>query len=243
MIDRITPTKRPAPPLAGNQRWRDLLFVHWPIDKDLIQKQLPKGLEVDCFDNQAYIGIVPFMMFDVRPWWLPKFMAFNFLETNLRTYVHYKGMPGVYFFSLDAASWLAVQAARIGWSLPYYYAKMNMEKTVEQISYSTIRKTKHKSMLKVEYQPTESVSSTDTNGLEFFLAERYHLFTKQGKHLYQGQVHHTPYPLQAVKLLHLEQTLIEAAGLQVEQPMPTLAHYSSGVDVDIFPLQIIHTYT
>ena len=97
-------------------------------------------------------------------------------------------------------------------------------------------------MLKVEYQPTEHVSSNDPNGLEFFLAERYHLFTKRGKHLYQGQVHHPPYPLQNAKLLSLEQTLIETAGLQVAQPMPSLAHYASGVDVDIFPLKVIHTY-
>ena len=98
-------------------------------------------------------------------------------------------------------------------------------------------------MLRVEYQPTESVSSADPNRLEFFLAERYHLFTKRGKYLYQGQVHHEPYPLQAVNLLSIKQTLIEAAGLQVEQSIPPLAHYSTGVDVDIFPLQVIHTYT
>ena len=134
MIVRITPTKPPSLSLAGNQRWRDLLFIHWPIDKDLIQKQLPEGLEVDSYDNQAYIGIVPFMMFDVRPWWLSKFMTFDFLETNVRTYVHYKGMPGVYFFSLDAASWLAVQAARIGWSLPYSYAEMKLQKNKDKIS-------------------------------------------------------------------------------------------------------------
>ena len=241
MLDRITPTKRPNSPRVADQSWRDLLFLHWPIDKDLLQSKLPAGLQVDCHNGQAYIGVIPFMMYSVRPWWLPKFMAFDFLEANVRTYVHYKGRPGVFFFSLDAASWLAVQAARIGWSLPYYYAKMNMRKQGDIISYTSTRKNKHKSMLAVEYQILEPVSSADTNSLAFFLAERYLLFTQRGKKLYEGQVHHVPYPLQNAQIRSCQETLIEAAGLAVDSQMPPLVHYSKGVDVDIYPLHVVNT--
>ena len=235
-MDRILPTQRPQQPLAGNQRWRDLLFVHWPIPAQLIQEKLPPGLEVDCHDGLSYIGVVPFMMWDVRPWWLPKFMAFNFLEINVRCYVHHKGEPGVYFLSLDAASWLAVKAARIGWSLPYFHAGMSMSREGERITYSSMRKSKTVASFTTEYEILEPVNSTDINGIEFFLAERYLLFANRRNRLYRGQVHHAPYPLHRARIHSLEQNLIQIAGLEVADDMPALAHYSPGVDVDIFPL-------
>ena len=234
-MDRVLATKRPNLSIAGTQTWSDLLFLHWPVDTELLQSLLPKGLTVDICQGQAYIGIVPFMMYDVRPWWIPKWCAFNFLETNVRTYVHHNGEhPGVYFFSLDAASWLAVQAARIGWSLPYFHAKMTMQKQKENTLYEMTRK--QEARLRVQYQQLHDVDSSNPESLEFFLAERYLLYTERSGRLYRGQVHHTPYPLKEAKVMELEQNLLSAAGIQGIEPSPLLAHYSSGVDVDIFPL-------
>jgi len=236
-MDRISPTRRPTGQTVGNQRWRDLLFLHWPVAPQLLQDLLPAGLTIDTFDGKAYIGVVPFAMFGVRPWWLPKWMAFDFLETNVRTYVHYQGSgPGVYFFSLDAASWLAVQAARIGWSLPYYYAQMSMHKKAEQIEYKLTRSNNQSAMMDVSYTPLAPVDSSDPAGLPFFLAERYLLYTEKSSVLYRGQVYHTPYPLQQVRVEHCQQGLVQAAGVHGEFAMPPLAHYAAGVDVDIFPL-------
>ena len=164
-------------------------------------------------------------------------MAFDFLETNVRTYVHYKGAdPGVYFFSLDAASWLAVQAARIGWSLPYFYAKMTMQKQADEVYYEMTRKKDKKAQLQVRYQPMKAVDSSDPNSLAFFLAERYLLYTERAGQLYRGQVYHTPYPLQEAKILELHDGLMSTTGFQNTMKQPPLAHYASGVDVDIFPL-------
>ena len=61
----------------------------------------------------------------VRPQWWPRAAGLSFLETNVRTYVSYGGRPGVYFLSLDAAHWIAVQTARRFWGLPYHYARMS----------------------------------------------------------------------------------------------------------------------
>ena len=52
--------------------------------------------------------------------------AHAFLELNVRTYVTLDGRPGVWFFSLDAASTLAVIGARLGIRLPYFRASMEM---------------------------------------------------------------------------------------------------------------------
>jgi len=125
MIDRTAPTRRPPGRNDGTQRWESLLFAHWEISTETLRPLIPKQLDIDTFQGAAYIGVVPFKMRNIRPRWLPKKFAFNFLETNVRTYVVYKDQPGVYFFSLDANSRLAVMAARAGWSLPYHHATMS----------------------------------------------------------------------------------------------------------------------
>ena len=104
--------ERPSGPAAGTQQWRSLLFLHWEVAVDAMRSVVPPALELDLFEGRAFVGLVPFLMRHIRPRWLPKRLAFNFLETNVRTYVTYRGRPGVYFFSLDADSRLAVLAAR-----------------------------------------------------------------------------------------------------------------------------------
>jgi hypothetical protein len=83
---------------------------------------VPPELELDLYDGQAYVGIVPFQIALLCESWWPKAAAMSFLETNVRTYVRYQGRPGVYFLSLDAASTCAVVGARFFWGLPYFPA-------------------------------------------------------------------------------------------------------------------------
>jgi uncharacterized protein YqjF (DUF2071 family) len=98
-IDRITPTQRPSRKTQGYQRWRDLLFLHWTVPEQVLRSLVPPALEIDTYGGDAYVGLVPFAMLGVRPVWLPERMGFDFLETNVRTYVHTGGRdPGVYFF-------------------------------------------------------------------------------------------------------------------------------------------------
>ena len=129
VIDRVSPTHRPSGPARGYQQWRSLLFLHWPVPINVLRLLVPAELELDLLDGVAYVGVVPFVMQGVRPRWWPQRGAFEFLETNVRTYVHHQGRPGVYFFSLDAASRLAVWAARRFWGLPYFHAEMRMTQT------------------------------------------------------------------------------------------------------------------
>src|SRR5688572_14180894 len=109
------------------QKWRNLLFLHWAIEPHLVQSTLPKGLTVDIFKDKAYIGISPFWLEDVRPRFFPPVPGIsNFFEINVRTYVHDEtGLPGVWFYSLDANQFLAVTLARIFYGLPYRYCEIN----------------------------------------------------------------------------------------------------------------------
>lgn len=237
-IDRIAPTRRPPARRSGTQRWRDLLFLHWESDPDALRRKLPPELALDLWDGQALIGVVPFAMQAVRPSWLPHALALDFLETNLRTYVVHRdtGEPGVWFFSLEAASWLAVQAARLGWGLPYHHARMHYLRGDDRDAwhYGTVRSAAPEARLEVRFRPGDALPQSPPDSLEFFLLERYVLFSHTRGRLARGQVHHPPYPARTVAIDLVRDGLLPAAGLPPVDGAPRYAHFSSGVDVEVF---------
>ncbi|GAA5506100.1 DUF2071 domain-containing protein [Novipirellula caenicola] len=234
-VDRIAPTRRPAGRSDGTQSWQSLLFMHWRVPVETLSRAIPASLELDTFDGTAYLGIVPFQMRDVRPRWLPRSMAFNFLETNVRTYVVHRGRPGVFFFSLDASSRLAVMAARLGWSLPYYYARMRHHIDSGTIRYESSRASGVKHEVSFRFGNDEAVSQPGT--LEHFLFERYLLFVERRGKVHVGQVHHDPYRVRSAEIDSVRDDLARAARVVLPEGMPDLAHYCDGVDVEVFGIQ------
>src|SRR5262245_10075958 len=126
----ITDTEHRPWPLPGRpwvmaMRWHDLLFAHWPVDPAVLRPLIPASLQIDTYDGQAWIGVVPFRMTGVRPRFVPPLPGLSaFAEINVRTYVTIEQKPGVWFFSLDAANRLAVWAARLSYHLPYCFARI-----------------------------------------------------------------------------------------------------------------------
>jgi uncharacterized protein YqjF (DUF2071 family) len=237
MIDRLAPTRRPAQRVVGFQRWRSLLFLHWPVPADVVRRLVPAELSLDLYDGVAYVGVVPFVMQGVRPRWWPERFAFNFLETNVRTYVHHHGRPGVYFFSLEASSRLAVFAARTGWGLPYHHAHMEITQKGAEVTYRTRRRSSGAAH-QVRYRVGDVLGPSRPGTLQHFLLERYLLFVQCKGRLLAGQVHHTPYPAHQAQVLQVQDDLIAAAGFPRVQEPPAFVHYSPGVDVEIFPLRV-----
>ncbi len=222
------------------QRWASLLFLHWPVPAEMLLPMLPPGLTLDTFSGRAYVGLIPFTMTGVRPIWFPRFPSLtDFHETNVRTYVHYKGSdPGVWFFSLDAANALAVRVARALWNLPYHYARMGLRTEGEWMDYASERlwPDPMPANLRVRYRSIGPVCPALPDTLEHFLVERYFLYTNKHGHLYRGQVHHAPYPLQTIEAIELDENLLRAAGITRPDIAP-LAHYASELNVRIYPLR------
>ena len=132
----------PAPKRRWNMwmTWHDLLFAHWPVPAEQLRALIPPILEVDTFQGQAWVGVVPFGMSNVRPRLLPAVPGLSrFPELNVRSYVTVQGKPGVWFFSLDAANPLAVYLARRFFYLPYLHAKMSLQSNGEVVQYSSLR--------------------------------------------------------------------------------------------------------
>ena len=139
---RLAVRARPAGRPAMFQQWRDLLFLHWEYPAATIQATLPEGLHLDTFAGKAYLGVIPFFMRNVRPRFLPGLPRLsNFMELNVRTYVHDEaGVPGVWFYSLDANQPLAVKIARRFFHLPYEHAAMESSRTESgAIHYRSLR--------------------------------------------------------------------------------------------------------
>jgi uncharacterized protein YqjF (DUF2071 family) len=183
----------------------------------------------------------------VRPVGLPavRWLS-NFHETNVRTYVHREGRdPGVWFFSLDAANAIAVRLARSWFHLPYHRTEMFLEREEADrdrepttIVYAGVRRWPGPvpASYLIRAQVTGPVNPAQQGTLEYFLAERYLLYARQGDHFFSGQVHHSPYPLQAASVLSCDESLLAAAGIERPGMIP-LAHFAAGVDVEVFSLQ------
>jgi uncharacterized protein YqjF (DUF2071 family) len=224
------------------QQWRDLLFLHWEYPVEAIQAMLPDGLFVDTFAGKAYLGVVPFFMHNIRPRFLPAVPGISdFTELNLRTYVHDRaGVPGVWFYSLDANQWLAVQIARRFFHLPYEYAKMKSSRTHEgRVRYESLRvgARANGKTCAFDYAPAAQMPQSAPDSLEFFLMERYRLYSQAPDGLRRGAVHHRPYPLTRAHVPTWDEHLLTLNGFVPTGRPPDHIALSRGVDVTIFPLE------
>lgn len=208
--------------------------MHFEVAADDLRKVVPAALALDDFEGRYFVGAVPFLMRDIRTSWMPRGTGLDFLETNLRTYVHYRGRPGVYFFSLEASSWLAVKVARAAWKLPYFHAHMRSQREGDVVAYETVRRSPDRARLAVRYRVGEALGPSAPGTFEHFLLERYLLFSMRGDTVLEGQVHHVPYPAHRAELIELEESLLAAAGLPPSTGKPDIVHYAPGVDVEVF---------
>ena len=227
------PWPMPASPWVMTQTWHDLLFAHWPIDVGRLRARIPAGLELDLFEGQAWLGVVPFRMTNVAPRGVPSLPGVSaFPEVNVRTYVRAGGRAGVFFFSLDAASSVAVWTARTLLHLPYYSASMQCETRDGWIHYSSRRTSAAASPADLvgRYRPTGDAREPANGTLEHFLTERYCLFTADhASQPHRLDIHHPPWPLQPAEAALTVNTMADAAGVRLPGVAPLL-HFARRQD-------------
>jgi uncharacterized protein YqjF (DUF2071 family) len=222
------------------QSWREQLFAHWRIPGEQIRPLVPAQLELDTFDGSAWLGLTPFRITGLRVRGLPELpFGSDFPELNLRTYVTVGGQGGVYFFSLDAGSSLAVIAARIGYGLPYHSADMEITTAADGwIHYRCNRDTGDADLV-ARYRPRpDEPYRADARTLDHFLIERYVLYVVRGEKVVRGDIHHRPWLLQPAEAVFETNSIAVAAGLALPLE-PPLLHYSSRQDALIWPPAIV----
>ena len=217
------------------QEWRNVAFLHWQADPDRVRQLIPADLEVDTFDGSAWVGLIGFEMVGVRLGKGPRIPYLGtFPETNVRTYVRDRsGRPGVWFHSLEASRLLPVMTARGTYSLPYMWASMGITSVNETIRYATSRRWPAPSgaggVMTIRHEP----EPTTTDPLAAFLTARWGLYSTSPRgDLRYAPVEHPPWILHRAETVHLQDTLLQAAGY----PEPSgEAHvlWSPGVPVRI----------
>lgn len=238
-VDRLAVRERPEGQPIMHQNWGKLLFMHWRMEEDLLRPLVPESLEIDNFHGSAWIAIAPFTMWDIRalPPFLPPVPGFRSMhELNVRTYVRLDRVPGVWFFSLDCNSAAAVLAARRFFFLPYYKAEIDLEQQGQTVNYSLTRTDLPPADFTASWKIGELLPYSHRGSLEFFLTERYCLYSEHNDKLYRARIHHQPWPLQRATLSSFSSTMIESHGLPTPNGEPLL-HYAEELRIDIWPLQ------
>ena len=213
------------------QNWTDLLFAHWQVDPDSLNQYIPDSLEIDSYDNSAWIGVVPFRMENVSHRYLPDLPYLSkFPELNLRTYVRYEDKPGVWFFSLDAANLVAVKSARSLFHLPYKHAKIELTKHEDKYSFNS-KRLEGDCLFNAHYQPVSEPYSAETGTLEHWLTERYCLYAESpDKTIYRTEVHHAQWSLEKADAEIRTNQL--ADNFDFELPgQPVITHFSKKIEV------------
>jgi uncharacterized protein YqjF (DUF2071 family) len=229
------PWPLPGRPWLMTQTWHDLLFAHWRVDVSSLRRAVPAAFDLDLFDGEAWVGVVPFHMTNVGlratpavPW------ISAFPELNVRTYVRVADRPGVYFFSLDADRGLAVAAARTLLNLPYYTADMTIERRDDAIRYESARRTRPSGQFNATYEPVGDPFAPAAGSIEYFLTERYCLYhhNRLG-HPYRLDIHHRPWSLQFARATITMNTMAAASHLALNGA--PLLHFARRQDALAWP--------
>ena len=237
-LDVHCPYRVNAPTMV--QEWCSLSFLHWKFDPDVVQALLPTGVLVDTYDEEAWVGVVPFVL-RIRlrrtpfiPW------VSQFPEMNVRTYVQGPdGRPGIWFLSLDAARAAAVGVARRVWQLPYMWARMRVVRAGSTITYTSRRRWPApgpRTHAVVAIGP--AVEPAATTGLERFLTARFGLWSPWGQDLAFTVAEHEPWMLHRSHAVDFTTDLLEAASLPVPQGDP-IVHFAEDVRARLSPRELV----
>jgi len=213
--------------------WRHVLFASWPVEPSVVEAHLPNDLEADTYDGQAWLSVVPFTNATVKPRGLPDALGFGLPELNLRTYVTCDGVPGVYFFSLDAEGVLGVAGARLFHHLPYYYARISLQGVSGRVHFESKRlhPGERPAHFTATYGPVGDRLDVEAGSRAEFLTARYRYFTQDpNERVRVADIEHERWPLYEAEADIDVNTLFTADGFAHPGGDPVL-HYSPGVDV------------
>lgn len=206
------------------QEWHDVLFIHWETDVHELQKFVPGELNVETFKGTAWVSLVVFRLANIRPRLLPPIPPIsNVNEINIRTYVKYKGKPGIYFLSMELGKTFSNFLARYLTGLPYRYSKIYKGPA----QYSSGNKL-YGDRLEVKYEIQSKL--LNKSALDKWLTERYVLFQDSRRNsILAYEIHHHEWPLHDVKISG-NNIKYDRFGKLI-QSEPALVHYSPGVEV------------
>ncbi|GAB3041611.1 YqjF family protein [Natronobiforma cellulositropha] len=228
--------RRPALPHPFSMTWRDGLFLHWPADPGALEHHVPPPLELDTRDGRAWLSILPFVLARAGIRGSPGFTRLSVPELNVRTYVRFRGDPGLFFFSVDVDSALLANLVGGLSRLPVSRARMHVEGDDERVAFSSSRpgsEDEHDwtgARFAATYRPDGRVFYAEPDSLEYWLTARRRLYAPGGRGVLSAEVAHAPWPLRPAAVTVHENTMFAANGLP-EPSGEALAHYCGELEL------------
>ncbi len=216
---------------TSRQRWRDVAFLHWPYDPEVVAPLLPSGLEVDTFDGAAWVAITPFANAMSGPSGVPT-PEVDTGEVNVRTYVRdTDGRDGLWFLSLELGSATVATALRTALGLPYRWAEVTVERRGATTSYHSHREDggSGPADFSATVEAGDEVTEEEVSDLDVFLVGRWRAYTEHLRQLLLVEVEHPSWPLRRATVSDLTETLTVSCGLPAPSGDPHVL-FSAGVD-------------
>jgi hypothetical protein len=188
-------------------------------------------LHIEEFEDSAWLGVIPFRIEHFGPRLVPELPGLSdFHELNVRTYVRVADKPGVFFFSLDAASLMAVFGARMFYGLPYFHADMSTEQRAGWIHYRSRREQGRPAEFVGRYRGIGEQFVAAAGTQDYWLTERYCLYTSHGSgRATRVDIHHLPWKLQRAEAL-IEVNTMPPEGVDLPDSAPVV-HFAQAQDV------------
>jgi uncharacterized protein len=227
-----------------HQHVKEVLFLHWRWDAGEIRKTLPPGLKVDTFQGHAWLGILPSFAGGMRLHFGPAIPGLSaFFQLSVQTYVFdVQGRPGIWVYSMDASRWLAVRLGRAWFGLPCEHADMTAEREpAGRVDYRVRRQGADlESRFVYDAVPGSpagsGASEAEPGSLEFFLVERYRVFTCGGRRgLFTRRMAHEPHLVGRAEVCLWDDAMLRLAGFDPEGSAPDHICLSRALDIEIFP--------
>lgn len=224
---------RPTAPHVASMTWRHGLFVNWPVDPSAVRPHVPEQLTLETWDGDAWLSVLPFVLTNVGIRGTPPITRIAFPEINVRTYVTYRGDPGLFFFSIDVGQPLLAAAVGRLSRLPVQYADVHISGTEEGIVFSSRRPASDGALeepfrsesttaedtawFAAKYRPDGPVFTPKPETFEYWLTERRRFYAPEDGGVLAGEIAHDPWPLQPADATIHENRMFTANGL----PTPT----------------------
>jgi hypothetical protein len=221
------------------QTWRHLMMAHWPLDPRVVREAVPRRLDLDLWEGSAWISVVTCAVDDAAPTFLPKTLALSFLEVTVRTYVLFRGAPGVVLLSRDASSTLAVRASRFGWGTDSRLASISLRRRGGEMLFESHRDGERYERHAVRYRPGPSLGVAAPITLQHFLLERYRAFSVRGPAVLAAELSHPRLCPRTTEIMDLSDQLVAAAGLPSPRTRPPITHYVKELGVETFRPKLI----
>jgi uncharacterized protein YqjF (DUF2071 family) len=193
-----------------------------------VRPRVPEELEIEEHDGSAWVSVQFFRVRALRARGaLPVPGISNFLQLNVRTYVRGPdGLPGVWFFSIDASSRLAAIGVRRIYHVPAFHARMTLEPVGEWQEAECVRVGEPGRVFSARYRATGETFHAKLGSLEFFLTERYRIFAADSA----AEMHHDRWMLSPAEA---EVDLASIAPFTLGEPR--CCHFAFRQDALIWP--------